>query len=48
MLSHDVAHVLRLIQRDGAGRRVASYLHTHELGEVTQVLDFEYGRRVVL
>jgi hypothetical protein len=43
VLSQDVAHVFGLIQRNGAGKYAPSYVHTHDLGAVTQVLDFEHG-----
>jgi hypothetical protein len=41
VLDEDVTQVLGLIQRDGACRAVAGDVHAKQLGEVTEVLDFE-------
>jgi hypothetical protein len=41
VLSHDSAQVLGLVERNGACSHVASDVHAEELGEVTQVLEFE-------
>jgi hypothetical protein len=48
VFSEDVAQRLGLIKRDGAGRPVTSDVHTEELGECTQALDFEYGAETCL
>jgi hypothetical protein len=41
VLDEDVTQIFGLIQRDGACRAVACDVHATELGEFTQVLDFE-------
>jgi hypothetical protein len=43
VLGEDIAQVFGLVRRDGAGRSAAGDVHAEELGEVTRVLDFEFG-----
>jgi hypothetical protein len=41
VLGEDVAHVLGLVHRDGAGRAIAGDVHAKEFGEVAPTLNFE-------